>query len=221
MNNFIFQTPGTIINEAGATARLGRDCRRDRHEPGAAGQRSRARQNRPAGPGRGRAAQRWHGGCGICRSPGRPAGSEHYGRTCSKARDFSADGVVGFGGGSSMDVAKLVAFLSCSGQNLAEIYGVGMAKGKRLPLMLVTTTAGTGSEVTPIAIVTTGEMRKKGGGRSSILPDIAVLDRGADRRAAAQGDGDDRDRCHGACHRGLHHPAEKEPDLRHSRAPGA
>ncbi|MDA3902114.1 MAG: iron-containing alcohol dehydrogenase [Desulfuromusa sp.] len=92
------------------------------------------------------------------------------------AQDFGADGVVGFGGGSSMDVAKLVAFLCCSSQSLPDIYGVGMAKGKRLPLIQVTTTAGTGSEVTPIAIVTTGESEKKGVVSPQLLPDIAMLD---------------------------------------------
>lgn len=86
------------------------------------------------------------------------------------------DGVIGFGGGSSMDVAKLAALLAKSGETLAAIYGVGLAKGPRLPLMLVPTTAGTGSEVTPISIVTTGTNEKKGVVSPVILPDIALLD---------------------------------------------
>lgn len=86
------------------------------------------------------------------------------------------DGVIGFGGGSSMDVAKLAALLAKSHEPLASIYGVGMAKGPRLPLMLVPTTAGTGSEVTPISIVTTGTNEKKGVVSPLILPDIALLD---------------------------------------------
>ena len=86
------------------------------------------------------------------------------------------DGVIGFGGGSSMDVAKLAALLAKSGETLAAIYGVGLAKGPRLPLMLVPTTAGTGSEVTPISIVTTGTHEKKGVVSPAILPDIALLD---------------------------------------------
>ncbi len=86
------------------------------------------------------------------------------------------DGVIGFGGGSSMDVAKLVSFLSISRQSLAEIYGVGLAKGSRLPLIQVPTTAGTGSEVTPVAIVTTGASEKKGVVAPQLLPDVAVLD---------------------------------------------
>ena len=90
------------------------------------------------------------------------------------ARDVS--GVVGFGGGSSLDVAKLVALLAASGQPLTEAYGIGNAKGPRLPLVLVPTTSGTGSEVTPISIVTTGNSEKMGVVSPLILPDMAVLD---------------------------------------------
>ena len=74
------------------------------------------------------------------------------------------------------DVAKLVALLAASGEQLADIYGVGLAKGPRLPLALVPTTAGTGSEVTPISIITTGASEKKGVVSPVILPDLAVLD---------------------------------------------
>ncbi len=92
------------------------------------------------------------------------------------ARAHDATGVVGFGGGSPMDVAKLAALLAVSGESLPSIYGVALAKGPRLPLMLVPTTAGTGSEVTPIAIVTTGAAEKKGVVAPVLLPDIALLD---------------------------------------------
>ena len=86
--------------------------------------------------------------------------------------------MIGFGGGSSMDVAKLVALLAHpdATQSLADIYGVGLATGPRLPLFQVPTTAGTGSEVTPVAIVTTGETTKAGVVAPSLLPDLAVLD---------------------------------------------
>jgi len=92
------------------------------------------------------------------------------------AREASADCVVGFGGGSSLDVAKLAALLAGSGEELSAVYGVDNARGPRLPLVLVPTTAGTGSEVTPISIVTTGEGKKKGVVSELLLPDLALLD---------------------------------------------
>jgi alcohol dehydrogenase class IV len=92
------------------------------------------------------------------------------------AREARVDGVVGLGGGSSMDVAKLVALLAGSGERLDDVYGVGLARGPRLPLIQVPTTAGTGSEVTPIAIVTTPGDEKKGVVSSLLYPDLAILD---------------------------------------------
>ena len=53
-----------------------------------------------------------------------------------------------------MDVAKLAAYLLGSGDKLDEIWGVGLANGRKLPLALVPTTAGTGSEATPISVIT-------------------------------------------------------------------
>lgn len=88
----------------------------------------------------------------------------------------NVDGVIGIGGGSSLDVAKLVALLLGSGETLSQIYGVGLAQGPRLPLILVPTTAGTGSEVTPISIITTGASEKKGVVSPVLLPDVAILD---------------------------------------------
>ena len=87
-----------------------------------------------------------------------------------------ATGVIGFGGGSSLDVAKLAALLAASAQPLAQAYGIGNAQGPRLPLVLVPTTAGTGSEVTPISIVTTGASEKMGVVSPLLLPDLALLD---------------------------------------------
>ena len=89
---------------------------------------------------------------------------------------LGATGVVGFGGGSSLDVAKLAALLLGSGEDLEAAWGVGNAKGPRLPLVLVPTTAGTGSEVTPVSIITVGAEEKRGVSSPVILPDIAVLD---------------------------------------------
>ena len=84
--------------------------------------------------------------------------------------------IVGFGGGSSMDVAKVIALLACSNQPIEEAYGVNQATGSRLPLVLVPTTAGTGSEVTAVSILTTGSEEKKGIVSPLILPDVALLD---------------------------------------------
>ena len=92
------------------------------------------------------------------------------------AQDSKVDFIVGFGGGSSMDVAKLVALLAPGKEKLADVYGIGFAKGPRLPLILVPTTAGTGSEVTSISIVTVSESEKKGVVSPQLLPDVALLD---------------------------------------------
>jgi len=92
------------------------------------------------------------------------------------ARAMEADLVIGFGGGSSMDVAKLVAVLANSSQALPQIYGIGNVTGSRLPLVQVPTTAGTGSEVTNIAIVTTGETTKMGVVAPQLYADLALLD---------------------------------------------
>jgi alcohol dehydrogenase class IV len=101
-------------------------------------------------------------------------------KTLLKAIDtgkkFKATGVIGFGGGSSMDVAKLSALILGSNEDLEKAWGVGNAKGPRLPLALVPTTAGTGSEVTPVSIITVGEEEKKGVSSPIILPDLAILD---------------------------------------------
>jgi len=92
------------------------------------------------------------------------------------AQEYHADYIVGFGGGSSMDVAKLVALLAPGIEKLSDIYGIGMAKGPRLPLILVPTTAGTGSEVTQSSVVTVSESEKKGVLSPYLLPDLAILD---------------------------------------------
>tara|TARA_B100001250_G_scaffold28585_1_gene23433 strand:+ start:2709 stop:3881 length:1173 start_codon:yes stop_codon:yes gene_type:complete len=91
-------------------------------------------------------------------------------------KKMNATGIIGFGGGSSMDVAKLTSLILGSNENIEEAWGVSNAKGPRLPLVLFPTTAGTGSEVTPISIITVGEEEKKGVSSPIILPDIAILD---------------------------------------------
>lgn len=93
-----------------------------------------------------------------------------------QAREEGIDGVASVGGGSSLDTAKLLAILLNSDQPLDDMYGINLVKGERLPLVLAPTTAGTGSEVTPISIVTTGAAEKKGVVAPQLLPDWAILD---------------------------------------------
>ncbi|ETH46649.1 alcohol dehydrogenase, iron-dependent, partial [Bordetella pertussis H921] len=97
-------------------------------------------------------------------------------RAITAARDARAQMIVGFGGGSSMDVAKLAAAFAGTTQDLRQAYGIGLVAGPRLPLVQVPTTAGTGSEATPIAVVTTGEGAKAGVISPVLYADLAVLD---------------------------------------------
>jgi alcohol dehydrogenase len=97
-------------------------------------------------------------------------------RAVAAAREAGADGVIGFGGGSSMDTAKVVAVLLNSSQVLEEIFGTGFVRGARSPLVLLPTTAGTGSEVTDIAVVTTDDDQKMGIIADQLFADLAILD---------------------------------------------
>lgn len=92
------------------------------------------------------------------------------------ARAHGADGVIGFGGGSSMDTAKVVAVLLHSKRALEEIYGTDMVTEERAPLILCPTTSGTGSEVTPISVITKEDDSKIGIIDNALYPDMAVLD---------------------------------------------
>ncbi|EPH0090565.1 iron-containing alcohol dehydrogenase [Pluralibacter gergoviae] len=92
------------------------------------------------------------------------------------AADADADIIIGLGGGSSLDIAKLAAVLAAGSQPLSEMYGIGKVTGSRLPLVLIPTTAGTGSEVTNIAIITTGETTKMGVVAPQLYADFVLLD---------------------------------------------
>ncbi len=91
-------------------------------------------------------------------------------------RAFDAGLVIGFGGGSPMDTAKVAAHLAGCDQPLETMYGVDNAKGPKLPLLLIPTTSGTGSEVTNVAILTTGKTAKKGVVADSLYADRVLLD---------------------------------------------
>ena len=76
-----------------------------------------------------------------------------------------------------MDVAKLAAYLAKNPQTkIEDIYGVGNATGKRLPLLQIPTTAGTGSEVTDISVLTKPSGAKQGVKSPALFSDWAILD---------------------------------------------
>ena len=91
-------------------------------------------------------------------------------------REAGVVSVIGFGGGSPMDVAKLAAYLLGSGDDLDAIWGVGLATGRHLALALVPTTAGTGSEATPVAVITCEGGEKRGVNSPALIADWAALD---------------------------------------------
>lgn len=92
------------------------------------------------------------------------------------AKAHGADGVIGFGGGSSMDTAKIVAVLLQSDQTLSNIVGTNQVTGHRAPLILCPTTSGTGSEVTSISVITSKTDEKVAVVDNALYPDCAVLD---------------------------------------------
>lgn len=93
------------------------------------------------------------------------------------ARDCGAEAVIGLGGGSAMDVAKLVAALFDGRQQIENVIGVDRLHARALPLACIPTTAGTGSEVTPIAILGDEDADlKKGVVSPHLIPDFAYLD---------------------------------------------
>lgn len=177
MQNFTFSTTKTIVCEAGAARLLAESCR-------AAGA-GRVLLVTDAGilnaglldgvlPGFDRSDLR----LGIFDRVEADPSSATVEAAVHAARALGAEMIVGFGGGSAMDVAKVVAVLAhpdCR-QSLDELYGVGSICGPRLPLLQVPTTAGTGSEVTPIAIITTGKTTKAGIVSPHLQPDTALLD---------------------------------------------
>jgi alcohol dehydrogenase len=93
------------------------------------------------------------------------------------ARDFAPDLVVGIGGGSCLDLAKCVALLLTHGGSPGDYYGEGKVPGPVLPVIAVPTTAGTGSEVTPVAVLSDPDRLLKVGISSPyLIPHTAICD---------------------------------------------
>lgn len=95
----------------------------------------------------------------------------------SAARDSRVDVVCGLGGGSAMDVAKLVAAFLKSDQKVEDCFGIGKVPGRSTRLVCLPTTAGTGSEVSPIAVLLDErEQLKKGVVSPYLMPDASYVD---------------------------------------------
>jgi alcohol dehydrogenase class IV len=99
-------------------------------------------------------------------------------RQCAElGRKEGVEALIGYGGGSSLDIAKVAAVLLTNAGDLAQFFGIDLIPNPGLPVILIPTTAGTGSEVTPIAILSdTKEKLKKGIVSPTLFPEVALLD---------------------------------------------
>jgi len=99
-------------------------------------------------------------------------------RQCAEmGRKEGVEALIGYGGGSSLDIAKVAAVLLTNAGDLAQFFGIDLIPHPGLPVILIPTTAGTGSEVTPIAILSdTREKLKKGIVSPYLFPEVALLD---------------------------------------------
>lgn len=95
----------------------------------------------------------------------------------SSVRGEKIEGVLGIGGGSVIDVAKLVAALFHGRQTASEVFGINQLQGRNLALVCLPTTAGTGAEVSPNAILLDeADELKKGAVSPHLVPDAAFVD---------------------------------------------
>ncbi len=94
-----------------------------------------------------------------------------------KTKPFQADCIVGVGGGSVLDCAKLLAALTNNTQKLTDVVGIGFLNGRSMKLICAPTTAGTGSEMSPNAILLNEATLAKSGIISPYLvPDAVYID---------------------------------------------
>src|SRR6185436_2799030 len=89
-------------------------------------------------------------------------GFSDFEKLVKKVAPFNPDVVIGIGGGSVLDIAKLVAAQLDNEQQLSDYVGIGLLKGRTKKLICVPATSGTGSEVSPNAILVDHENQKKG-----------------------------------------------------------
>jgi alcohol dehydrogenase class IV len=96
---------------------------------------------------------------------------------CDLARPFKPDQVIGIGGGSCLDMAKCAALILAHGGRVEDYYGEFKVPGPTLPVIAMPTTAGTGSEVTPIAVLSDPDrVMKIGISSPHLIPQIAICD---------------------------------------------
>jgi alcohol dehydrogenase class IV len=94
-----------------------------------------------------------------------------------RAKTTNPQVIVGFGGGSALDLAKLIALGLAHGTPLNRFYGENLVPGPVTPLVAVPTTSGTGSEVTPVAVLADPDRELKVGISSPyLIPKAAVVD---------------------------------------------
>ncbi len=97
--------------------------------------------------------------------------------SAENARDFQPDLIIGIGGGSCLDMAKCLALLLAHGGRPQDYYGEHIVPGPVLPLIAIPTTAGTGSEVTPVAVLSDAERSLKVGISSPyLIPNVSICD---------------------------------------------
>ena len=98
-------------------------------------------------------------------------------RLLAEAESFGPDAVLGIGGGSVLDVAKLVAAMCGNEQRLEEVVGNGLLRRRTTRLICVPATSGTGSEVSPNAIlIDDADHQKKGIISTFLVPDVVYVD---------------------------------------------
>ena len=98
-------------------------------------------------------------------------------KSVEKAKKEGIDLIIGFGGGSSLDIAKVTSIMITNTGKIDSFFGIDLVSNPGLPVILIPTTAGTGSEVTPIAILSdTKEKLKKGIVSAYLFPAVAIVD---------------------------------------------
>src|SRR4030043_896778 len=98
-------------------------------------------------------------------------------KSVEKAKKEGIDLIIGFGGGSSLDIAKVTSIMITNIGKIDSFFGIDLVPNPGIPVILIPTTAGTGSEVTPIAILSDAkEKLKKGIVSAYLFPEVAIVD---------------------------------------------